>query len=291
MSTFAILAPVASSALSQSLKTLRGSGDAHALDMQRTATACDDLIGEELDPDLSEEHAAEELIHEFEAQHRQLVVQGDLHLARWLLAKVPLGMESQIEQLVSRYNRLLHFTAFRVLQNYDLAQDAVQESWMRAYRAMIKFVEKQEEERLYTLRMPGYMVMIVHNTAYSMLEYDRKFVPLDLSEESPFLRIESRRRERPEVVAIRRDNVSELLALIQHLPPKFAAVFERRYFLDWSYEQIASDLDMPKGTVAVYLSRGRSLLFGSLEFQNLLRDIEFEEQRDDHRWTSLVSGL
>lgn len=60
--------------------------------------------------------------------------------------------------------------------------------------------------------------------------------------------------------------------VVQHavaqLPSKYRHLVELRYFQEWSYEEIAIELQAPLGTVKAQLFRARELLFDYLNVQH-----------------------
>ncbi|HCC30177.1 MAG TPA: RNA polymerase subunit sigma-24, partial [Marinilabiliales bacterium] len=55
-----------------------------------------------------------------------------------------------------------------------------------------------------------------------------------------------------------------LRELVDNLKPRYRQLVEMRYFLEYSYEEIAEELDIPIGTVKAQLFRARELLYGIL---------------------------
>ena len=53
--------------------------------------------------------------------------------------------------------------------------------------------------------------------------------------------------------------------VVEKLKPHYRHMIELRYFQEWSYEEIASNLDLPLGTVKAQLFRARELLYQILK--------------------------
>lgn len=51
---------------------------------------------------------------------------------------------------------------------------------------------------------------------------------------------------------------------INRLKPQYRRLIEMRYFKEYSYEEIASELKLPIGTVKAQLFRAKSLLYNIL---------------------------
>lgn len=49
--------------------------------------------------------------------------------------------------------------------------------------------------------------------------------------------------------------------IVSKLKPRYRKLIELRYFSEYSYDEIAQELDLPIGTVKAQLFRARDLLF------------------------------
>ncbi len=86
------------------------------------------------------------------------------------------GDLSAFNQLVVTYQRLAFSVAYRMLQDEDAAADAVQDSFIKAYRA------------LHTFRggvFKSWLLRIVVNTCYDVLRTSRQRYPADSIDEEP----------------------------------------------------------------------------------------------------------
>jgi RNA polymerase sigma factor (sigma-70 family) len=53
--------------------------------------------------------------------------------------------------------------------------------------------------------------------------------------------------------------------IVSKLKPRYRKLIELRYFNEYSYEEIAEELELPIGTVKAQLFRARELLFNILK--------------------------
>ena len=53
--------------------------------------------------------------------------------------------------------------------------------------------------------------------------------------------------------------------VVDKLKPRYRQLVELRYYQEYSYEEIATELDLPLGTVKAQLFRAREFLQGLLE--------------------------
>ena len=69
----------------------------------------------------------------------------------------------------------------------------------------------------------------------------------------------------PEEEAIRAQKVKLMREIVTTLKPRYKELIELRYFKELSYEEIATELDLPLGTVKAQLFRAREFLFNIMK--------------------------
>jgi RNA polymerase sigma-70 factor (ECF subfamily) len=69
----------------------------------------------------------------------------------------------------------------------------------------------------------------------------------------------------PEENLIKDQKASLMRTVVKKLKPRYRTLIELRYFKEYSYEEIAEELDLPIGTVKAQLFRARELLFQTLK--------------------------
>lgn len=153
-----------------------------------------------------------------------------------------------LEALMRRHNRLLYRTARAILRDDAEAEEAVQEAYLRAYRALETF---RGESKFST-----WLVRIAANEALMRRRARRRtadVVPLEAAAE---LQSEEERGD---------DMLRRLLEKrIDALPDDYRAVFVLRAVEDFSVEETAQALGIPEATVRSRFFRARGLLRESL---------------------------
>ena len=173
------------------------------------------------------------------------------------------GDESAFERIMRQHNRLLFRTARSILKSDAEAEDALQEAYLRAWRALSTF---RADSKLST-----WLVRIVINEALGRLRRRKsaQVIPLE-SVMEPFDRQtqESAEEDDPEREPDRlamRSQVRRLMeARIDLLPEAFRTVFMLRAVEELSVEEVAAALEIPETTVRTRFFRARSLLRESL---------------------------
>ena len=90
-------------------------------------------------------------------------------------------------------------------------------------------------------------------------EVRRRFLALPL-EEVPFLEWIADMGTGPEQSALEGEQQDEIQGYLQQLPAKYRAVIVLRYWYDFSYEEIATALNLTPALVKARLHRARELL-------------------------------
>ncbi len=171
-----------------------------------------------------------------------------------LVERIRQGDVRAMELLMRRHNRMLFRTARAILRDDAEAEDAVQEAYLRAYKALPDF---RGESKVST-----WLVRIAANEALGRRRRALRggeVVPLDAipDEADPkdgMLRVEMRR-----ILEMR----------IDALPEAYRTVFMLRALEELSVEETAAALQIPEPTVRTRFFRARGLLR-----ESLARDID-----------------
>ena len=185
-----------------------------------------------------------------------------------LAARAARGDGPAFAAIMRRHNRLLFRTARGILKSDVEAEDALQDAYLRAWRAIDGF---RSEAKLST-----WLARIVINESLARLRRGRgaQVIPLDNSATEPDHdamedRMEDDPDQQPERVAMRGELRRLMEACIDRLPDAFRSVFMLRAVEEMSVEDVAIALDLPEATVRTRLFRARSLLR-----EGLSRDID-----------------
>ncbi len=68
----------------------------------------------------------------------------------------------------------------------------------------------------------------------------------------------------PEETLINHQKIAALKVIVSQLKPRYKALIELRYYKEYSYEEISSELNLPIGTVKAQLFRAKTLLYNIL---------------------------
>jgi RNA polymerase sigma-70 factor (ECF subfamily) len=166
--------------------------------------------------------------------------------------------------LMRRHNQMLYRAARSILKNEAEAEDAVQEAYMQAYRAMGDF---RGDAKIST-----WLVRIVVNESITRLHRHARraeIIRLEGEESQPDLHSSEESMnesppEQPDRAAVRSETRRLLEAKIDELPDAFRAVFVLRAVEEMTVEESAAALDIPEATVRTRFFRAKGLLRESL---------------------------
>ena len=179
-----------------------------------------------------------------------------------LAARVAAGDEAAVRLLTKRFNQTLYRTARAILRDDAEAEDALQDAYIKAIRAMGTF---RADAKLQT-----WLVRIVANEALQRLRKTRRgaqVIALDGDIETP---IEDAMppQDAPDAQPERETHRAQVRRImerkIDELPDTFRTVFVLRAVEEMTVEEIAASLDIPEATVRTRFFRARALLRESL---------------------------
>lgn len=164
---------------------------------------------------------------------------------------VPGGPEetSRFEALYHTYRAQMMHVAYQILRDHHLAEDAVQEAFLRLSRNLHKVggVDSRETR--------GFLLTITKNAALSLL---KSGPTAGLGEEEAIEDIPG--PQRTEELIFERAGFEDLVAEILALEERYRSALYLQWVMELSVGEIARLLDVPRTTVKQRLYRGKRLL-------------------------------
>jgi len=177
---------------------------------------------------------------------------------RSLLRRAQQGDKAAFGEVVRRQQTAVFNVAYRLTGRRQDAEDAAQEAFLRAYRALDRF----DLERPFG----PWVKRICTNLCLNWLSAKQQQTQTAAAD------ISHARRPRvdmdhwaapagtPEQAVVRQEQTQRLRAAITQLPPQQRAVVELRHFQELSYDEIAAALERSLSSVKSDLFRGRKKL-------------------------------
>ena len=151
---------------------------------------------------------------------------------------------------MQRYQQVAFRTAYVIAGSAADAEDAAQEGFVKAYRALHRFRAGAE--------LRPWLLRIVANEARNRVRSSGRRHRLELRLTEGFRPGDA--APSPEAVAVARDERERLLAMVNALSQDDRLVIASRYFLELSGDETAAALGIPEGTVKSRLSRALARL-------------------------------
>ena len=150
----------------------------------------------------------------------------------------------------------LYGTALRLTRRPADAEDLVQDTYLKAFRASGQF------ERGTNLK--AWLFTILHNTFRNMRRHSARN-PVDVDSETVERAVDAVALDHTPEQLLTRDTLdADLQAALDALPEAFRQAVWLRDVEEFPYAEIARMLDVPIGTVMSRISRGRRLLYERL---------------------------
>ncbi len=164
--------------------------------------------------------------------------------------------------LTERHRRELHVHCYRMLASFDEAEDAVQETFLRAWRSRDTF----DGSSLFR----AWLYRIATNVCLDMLRRSSRRAPATHSfAEVPWIQPYPDRlldevapsADQPDAVAVERETIElAFLAALQVLPPRQRAALIARDLLGWPASETASALETSVAAANSALQRARATM-------------------------------
>jgi|SRR5215469_8094133 len=172
-----------------------------------------------------------------------------------LIARARRGDAAACEEIVSRYQQIAFRTAYVITGSAGDAEDAAQEGFVKAFRALDRFRPGAE--------LRPWLLRIVANEARNQARSSGRRQHLELRLSEDFRPGDA--APSPEAVVLAADERQRLIGLINGLGQEDQKVIVSRYFLQLSGDETAAVLGIPEGTVKSRLSRALARLRASVE--------------------------
>jgi len=177
-----------------------------------------------------------------------------------LVAQCLGGDQLAWEQIVRQHRRKVFNLAYRFVGRYEEAEDLTQDIFLKIFKALHTFDRRANFQT--------WLVSISRNFCidhYRSMRKERQTIArdVDASELSPAT------KERGPLAQLEQLDLKDLIRrALAELPESLRRAVELRDLEEYSYQEIADQLDLPEGTVKSRINRGR------LELARQLRKLQ-----------------
>jgi RNA polymerase sigma-70 factor (ECF subfamily) len=175
-----------------------------------------------------------------------------------LVKRAQRGNTAAFEELVKRYEHKVYNIAYRMLSNEEEAKDALQDTFIRAYRFIKKF---KGDSSFYT-----WLYRITTNVCLTRLKRrqgkDNVTVSLDepVQDEEDMIRELPDVKHTPEILFERKQTQQAIQTAISELPSDYRTVVVLRDLQGLSNKEVSKALQLSIAAVKSRLHRGRVFL-------------------------------
>ena len=154
----------------------------------------------------------------------------------------------KFEYIYEKYKRLLWLKAYEIVKDHALAEDAVSEAYMRAFKHIKKIGDPDLPQSV------AYLVTIVRNVAIDIYNRQKRTTSIDIAsyDEADDFNLEE--------LIEHRDKATKLISLVDGLREELRAVFLLKYAYDMPHKAIANALGITENNVTVRLHRAKTKL-------------------------------
>jgi RNA polymerase sigma-70 factor (ECF subfamily) len=182
--------------------------------------------------------------------------QRDILLVKAALEK---GDQSAYAELMNNYRDTLYFMMLKMTRNPQDADDMTIEAFGKAFRNLKQYTPDYAFSTwLFKIATNNCIDFIRKNrniSGHTVTASDAKGEGEDMQE------IVTDEQPDPEEAFIKIQKAEKLREVVEKLKPHYKLLIELRYFQERSYEEIATELQLPLGTVKAQLYRAREFLY------------------------------
>ncbi len=167
------------------------------------------------------------------------------------------GDQDAFAQLVQKHQRRVFNLVFRMLQQYEEANEATQETFLAAWQGLPSF---RGDARFST-----WLYRIAYNCALKQLEQRKRDKALQVVVQAEQIAASIGQEQRIDAALETHARQTMVQEQLSQLPAKYRIVLILRHLQEMTYEEMAQILTMPIGTIKTHLFRARNLLKERLE--------------------------
>ncbi|MCB0791349.1 MAG: sigma-70 family RNA polymerase sigma factor [Flavobacteriales bacterium] len=172
------------------------------------------------------------------------------------------GDQKAYAELMGRYRDSIYFMLLKMINNKDDAEDLTIEAFGKAFHRLHQYTPNYA--------FSTWLFKIASNNCIDWIrKQKKKLLSIDNpigTEDGDEMTIEIRSHGLdPADVVIKDQKAGIMREVVEKLKPRYRTLIELRYYKEYSYEEIADELDLPLGTVKAQLFRAREFLMNMLD--------------------------
>jgi len=170
------------------------------------------------------------------------------------------GESKAYAELLTRYRDSVYYVLLRMVNNPSDAEDLTIEAFGKAFHNLPKYVPSHAFSTWLFRIATNNCIDFMRKKSQSPRPFDQ-----DEGEEDEMEATVASDMRAPDEVMMDRETAASLNRIVKSLKPRYRRLIELRYFEDYSYEDIATELSLPIGTVKARLFRAKVLIFNMVQ--------------------------
>ena len=172
------------------------------------------------------------------------------------------GEQQAYAALLERYRTSVYNHLLKMVKNPDDAEDLTLEAFGKAFKKLSTYAPHFAFSTWLFKIAQNNCIDYIRKKRLSFLSIDQPVEPTGDRDFSGNVRTHNRT---PEEEIIRQQRLEMVRCVLGQLNTKYRLMIELRYYEELSYEEIASELDIPLGTVKAQLFRAKEMLFSMMQ--------------------------
>lgn len=163
--------------------------------------------------------------------------------------------------LFKRYRDAVYFMVLKMVNNKTDAEDLTYEAFGKAFRNIKQYSPKFAFSTWLFKIASNNCIDFLRRKKANMISLDGN--DFDENEKTKLMTIPAEVLT-PEQSCIKQQRADIMRSKVSCLKERYRKLIELRYFSEFSYEEIADEMDLPLGTVKAQLFRARELLYKNI---------------------------
>lgn len=179
-----------------------------------------------------------------------------------LIEQAKRGDERAYAELMNKYKKSVYHTLLKMVRNVDDAEDLTIEAFAKAFRNLDKFDPKFTFSTWLFRVATNNCIDFIRKKRLDTMSISSTYVDDNGADVGIDLRDNTLN---PQEEAVKSQKIEIMRHIVTKLPPRYQTLVKLRYFKEYSYDEIAKELDAPLGTVKAQLHRARELLYDMMK--------------------------
>lgn len=173
------------------------------------------------------------------------------------------GDQKAYAELMKNYRDSLYFMLLKMTNNPHDAEDLTIEAFGKAFKKLHQYTPDYAFSTwLFKIASNNCIDFIRKKKKYTFsidTNYDDNETGTELAAKIPSQTLD------PEEELVKKQKIILMHEVVEKLKPHYRTLIELRYFKEYSYDEIATELNLPLGTVKAQLFRAREFLYQILK--------------------------